>query len=145
MRWLRRQPAWHEFAPGVFFGRLLSDSEAHAFLSTHPHLAVIDLTSESKEATPFREHARYFQIPVLDLTEPDAETCRQACDIIREHAPRGPVFIHCLLGLGRSAHIAAAWLLASGRCADAEAAAKAIRALEPLAALDADALRRLGE
>ena len=141
MRWLRRQPAWREVAPGVFFGRQLTDSEARVFLARHPSLAVIDLTAESKEAAPFREQARYFPLPVLDLTEPSAATCEQACTIIREQLPRGPVFIHCLLGLGRSAHIAAAWLLASGRCAEAEDAVKAIRALDPLSVLNAAARR----
>ncbi|MEO6754890.1 MAG: phosphatase PAP2/dual specificity phosphatase family protein [Chthoniobacteraceae bacterium] len=140
MRWLRRQPAWHEVAPGVFFGRQLTDAEAREFLATHPNLAVIDLTAESKEATPFREQARYFPLPVLDLTDPDAEIRAQACAIIRDHLARGPVFIHCLLGLGRSAHIAAAWLLASGRCADADDAVKIIRALTPGAVLEAAAL-----
>ena len=143
MRWLRRKPAWHEVAPGVFFGRQLTDSEARTFLAAHPNLAVIDLTAESKEATPFREQARYCQVPILDLTEPGAEICEQACSIIREQLPRGPVFIHCLLGLGRSAYIAAAWLLASGRCATAEDAVKAVRALDPLAVVDPALLRAI--
>lgn len=144
MRWLHGQPAWREFAPGVFFGRQLTVKEARTFLSAHPNLAVIDLTAESKEVTPFRERSRYFALPVLDLTEPDADTCKQACAIIREQLPRGPVFIHCLLGLGRSAHIAAMWLLASGHCATAEDAVQAIRKLEPRFVLDAAALRPAG-
>ena len=78
---------------------------------------------------------------VLDLTEPDEETRAQACDIIRDHLAHGPVFIHCLLGLGRSAHIAAAWLLASGHCATVEDAVKIIRQFEPHAVLDTTALR----
>ena len=60
---------------------------------------------------------------------------------IRDHLPRGPVFIHCLLGLGRSAHIAAAWLLASGQCKDADEAVAAIRALDPGVVLNADSFR----
>ncbi len=144
MRWLRRQPAWHEVSPSVFFGRQLTDPEARTFLAAHPNLAVIDLTAESKETTPFREHSRYFALPVLDLTTPDASVCKHASAIIREQLPHGPVFIHCLLGLGRSAQIAAAWLLASGRCATAEDAVKAIRALDPLAVLNALDLRSAG-
>ena len=140
MRWLRHQPAWHEVAPDVFFGRQLTDTEARAFLTAHPNLAVIDLTAESKEATAFREQAHYFPLPVLDLTEPDAETCAHACAIIRDHLDQGPVFIHCLLGFGRSGHIAAAWLLASGRCADANDAVKTIHALAPGVLLSAAAV-----
>jgi len=145
MRWLRSQPAWHEFAPGVFFGRQLTATEARAFLTAHPNLAVIDLTAESKEATPFREQSRYFALPILDLTDPDADTCNKACSIIRQQLPHGPVFIHCLLGLGRSAHVAAAWLLASGNCATAEDAVQAMLKLERRVVLDAAALRKTGD
>lgn len=139
-RWLRVSPAWREAAPGLFFGRRLTDSEARRFLAAHPNCAVIDLTAEHMEAAPFREHARYFPLPILDLTTPDAANCAAAAAIIREQLPRGPVFIHCLLGLGRSAHLAAAWLLASGRCATAEDAVKTIRAIEPRALIDPAAL-----
>jgi hypothetical protein len=140
MRWLRRQPAWYEVTPGVFVGRRLTNGEARSFLAKHPSLAVIDLTSESKAAAPFRENAKYFSLPVLDLTIPDAETRAWACAIIRDHLPKGPVYVHCQLGLGRSAYVAAAWLLASGRSANAEEAVQLIRQLEPRAILNASAL-----
>lgn len=139
-RWLRTQPAWREISPGVFFGRRLNEAEAAAFLESHPNLAVIDLTCESKETNTFREHSRYFLIPVLDLTVPDAATRATACAIIRDELLRGPVFIHCLLGLGRSAYVAAAWLMQSGQCGTAEEAVERIRAIEPRAVLDAGML-----
>jgi protein-tyrosine phosphatase len=126
--------------PGVFFGRRLSEKEAAEFLRQHPNLTVIDLTSESKEATAFREDARYVPVPVLDLTVPDAATLARACAIIRDQLPHGPVFIHCLLGLGRSAYVAAAWLLESGRCTTPGEAVSAIRAIEPRAVLRPEAL-----
>src|SRR4029453_11418227 len=116
MRWLRAQPAGREVTPGAFFGRRLSEKEAAEFLGQTPGLTVIDLTSESKETTAFREGARYVPLPVLDLTVPDAVTLARSCEIIRNQLPHGPVFIHCLLGLGRSAYVAAAWMLESGRC-----------------------------
>jgi hypothetical protein len=134
MRWLRRQPAWREIAPGVFLGRRLTDREASAFMKEHPRVAVIDLTAEEKEANPFRERARYFPLPVMDLTPPDAALCRQACGIIHEQLAQGAVvYIHCLLGLGRSAAIAIAWMVESGRCGSAPEAGEALRKLEPLA------------
>jgi hypothetical protein len=140
-RWLRTQPAWREVAPGVYFGRRLSEKEARDFLAQHPNLAVIDLTSESKEATAFRENARYIPFPILDLTVPDAATRARACALVREHLSKGPVFIHCLLGLGRSAYIAAAWLMESGRCAGVDEAISAIRAIEPRVVLNHDELK----
>jgi protein-tyrosine phosphatase len=141
VRWLRAQPAWREVTPGVFFGRRLSEKEAATFLLQHLNLMVIDLTSESKETTAFRERARYVALPVLDLTVPDAATLARACEIIREQLPQGPVFIHCLLGLGRSAYVAAAWLLDSGQSATPAEAVLAIRAVEPRAVLRPEALK----
>lgn len=134
-RWLRTQPAWHEVSRGVFFGRELTEREASAFLAKHPNLAVIDLTAESKETNAFRERTLYHPLPVLDLTDPDEEIRARACAVIREHLPRGPVYIHCLLGLGRSAHVAAAWLLASGAASSRAEAEEMIHALEPRIAI----------
>ncbi len=134
-RWLRRQPAWHEISPGVFFGRQLATSEANAFLAQHPNLTVIDLAAETKATCTFRENACYFSLPVLDLTTPDASVRARACEIIREHLPHGPVLIHCLLGFGRSAHVAAAWLVASGTAADESDAMERIRKIEPNAVM----------
>jgi protein-tyrosine phosphatase len=95
---------------------------------------VIDLTAEEKEANPFRERARYFSLPVMDLTPPDAALCRQACAIIREQLADGAVvYIHCLLGLGRGGAIAVAWMVESGCCGSAPEAGEALRRLEPLA------------
>lgn len=134
MRWLRRQPAWREIAPGAFLGRRLTDVEASAFMQEHPCVAVLDLTAEEKEVNPFRERARYFPLPVMDLTPPDAALCRQACAIIREQLADGAVvYIHCLLGLGRGAAIAVAWMVESGCCGSATEAGEALRRLEPLA------------
>jgi hypothetical protein len=141
-RWLGTVPAWREVAPGVFFGRRLTAPEAREFLRRHPCCAVIDLTAEAKECRPFIELAQYHPLPVLDLTLPAPATLRKACEIIRaEHARGAAVYIHCLLGLGRSAYIAAAWLIDSGRCHNAREAVELVRTIDPRVVLEEPPLR----
>lgn len=117
-RWMVRKPAFLELTPGVFFGRILSQKEATEFLAGHPCLTVIDLTSEAKEATAFRERSNYLSLPVLDLTPPPANVLEKAVEAIRAHSAKGPVYVHCLLGIGRTAYVAGAWLAATGKSAD---------------------------
>jgi len=130
-RWLQRQPAWREVAPGLLFGRKLTTKEATA-LVRDGKLAVIDLTAESNAPVSFREHAHYRNLPLLDLVPLQPEHITAALSIIREQRAAGRrVFMHCQLGLQRSALIAAHWLVESGSAPDLEAAKSKIRALEP--------------
>ncbi len=134
-RWLRRQPAWREVAPGVLLGRKLNARES-ASLIGEGELAVLDLTAESNAPAAFRERARYRNLPLLDLVPPRPEHLREALAFLREQrAADRRVFVHCQLGLQRSAWIAAHWLVESGEATDLDAARAKIRALEPLAVL----------
>jgi protein-tyrosine phosphatase/membrane-associated phospholipid phosphatase len=129
-KWRRRQPAWREITPGVRFGRIPNASEAVSLLS-EGKLAVIDLTAESNAPAVFREQAHYHNLPLLDLVPARPEHIASALDFIREHQPTGRVFIHCQLGLQRSATIAAHWMVDCGAAADLDQAIEMIRALEP--------------
>lgn len=115
MQWMFRKPAWQELSPGVFFGRMLTNKEASKFLEEHPKVTVIDLTAESKEAAAFREKANYIPMPVLDLTPVPPDLREDAVEKIREHSKNGPVYVHCLLGIGRTSQVAQAWLQSQGR------------------------------
>lgn len=128
--WLKRKPAWREISPGVLFGRKLSKVEALRLVEQGP-LAVLDLTAESNAPTVFREHAYYHNLPLLDLVSPSEEDIRAAVDFIREQQSQRRVFIHCQLGLHRSATIAAHWLVACGSSKNLEKAKQRIRALDP--------------
>ena len=131
-QWLTRQPAWHEITPGVFFGRKVTVREA-ASLAKGGDLAVIDLTAESNAPVAFREHAHYFNLPLLDLVPLKPEHITTALELIRQQRAVGRrVFIHCQLGLQRSALIAAHWLVETGAAADLEEAKTHICKLEPL-------------
>lgn len=129
-KWLKRSPGWHEVTPGVFFSRKVTKKEA-AELVKGGDLAVIDLTAESNAPTAFREQACYHNLPLLDLVPLQPQHIAAALDLIREQqAHNRRVFLHCQLGLQRSALIAAHWLVEQGEAEDLEAAKRKIRALE---------------
>ncbi len=130
-KWLNSQPAFHEISPGVIFGRKPSATEA-ATLTSSGKLAVLDLTAESNAPSAFRENAFYFSLPLLDLVPPSPDKIQVALDYIKDQRKQGrSVFIHCQLGLQRSATIAAHWLVENGGKPDLEAAFVSIRNLNP--------------
>lgn len=133
-RYLRRLPPPVEIMPGVHFGRRLTKDEARTLLAKGP-VAVLDLTAESNASPLLRERAHYRSLPLLDLVPPDPAARRAALEFIRTHHGQRPVFIHCQLGLLRSASIAAAWLVESGAATDEADAFRRILSLQPGAIL----------
>jgi hypothetical protein len=131
-RYLRKLPPPVEVMPGIHFGRRLTKSEAGSLLAGGS-VAVLDLTAESNASPLLREQAHYLNIPLLDLVPPDAASRQLAVAFIRRHHGRRAVFIHCRLGLLRSACIAAAWLVESGAAADEAEAYRRILGLQPQA------------
>lgn len=129
-RWLRRKPAWHEVTPGVFLGRITTGREARELLTGGP-LAVLDLTAESNAPAPFRGHAEYRSLPLLDLVPPTEDDIQRALGFLREHAPRQRVFLHCQLGLQRSATIAARWMVDCGAAESLHEAESKLLGLNP--------------
>jgi len=129
-RWLKRQPLWRQVTPGVFFGRKPSRREA-AELVAQGSLAVLDLTAESNAPSVFRERTYYLNLPLLDLVKPAADDISKALDFIRTHQPKRRVFIHCQLGLQRSAIVVAHWLVAAGAAENLDAARATVCALDP--------------
>jgi protein phosphatase len=92
--------------------------------------AVIDLTGEFSEARPLVA-VNYLHLPVMDLTAPTVAHLQAAIDFIRAQAARGIVYIHCKIGYSRTAAVAGAYLLASGRAESAEAAIAMLRSARP--------------
>ena len=118
------RPAWSELTRGVWIGRRLGRCEA-AGLSRLGDIAVVDLTAEMSE-TAARE--RYVNLPVLDLTLPDLRTLRRIVRAIDGAARTGGgVYVHCALGYGRSAVVAAAYLLHAGLVEDVDQAMARVR------------------
>ena len=118
---------WNEVAPGILVGRRLSRREAREALDDGV-VAVLDLTAEIAECPEF-VRLPYLNLPVLDLTAPNAATLSRAVRFVSRHRRRGKVYIHCALGYGRSACVAAACLLASGEADGVAAAIHQVRAV----------------
>ena len=134
---------WDEVAPGVLIGRRLSDGEAAAAVRVGV-TAVLDLTSEFSEASPFLR-LPYCNVAILDLTAPTPDQLRTAVAFIAQHATTGTVYVHCKIGYSRSAAAVGAHLLAAGQAGtvgDAEARLRRARPSIVIRPEVMDALRR---
>lgn len=132
-KWLKRKPGWCEVAPGVCFGRRVTGKEAAAMVAAGPEpLAVLDLTAETNAPRAFREQAFYHNLPLLDLVPLQAEHIAAALGHIREQRALGRrVFVHCQLGLQRSALIIAHWMMENDSTLDLLQARERVKTLEP--------------
>ena len=120
----RRHAPWSCVADDMWIGRLPSRGE----LEKAGFAAIVDLTCE----LPLDPGTRgYTNIPVLDLTVSDRSTLAAAVTAIERRRAAGRVLVCCALGYSRSATAAAAWLVATGRVANAAAAAARIRSIRP--------------
>lgn len=126
----RRQcRAWNQLTPGVWIGRVLTETEAMSAFESGV-TAVLDLTTEFSEPAPFRA-TNYRNLPILDLTTPTQDQLADAVAFIVEEAARGVVYVHCKAGYSRTAAVAGAYLLASGEAATVEEAIARLRAVRP--------------
>lgn len=140
VRWSRRPWWWRAEPPtavadGVWVGRI---HEAGAWRGT-----VIDCTSEHRRRLPAA--GRHQRLPLWDLGVPDAATLAAAADAVEAARAHGPVLVCCALGRGRSALVAASWLVRSGRAAGADAALAQVRRGRPWITPAAGARRALEE
>jgi protein-tyrosine phosphatase len=140
-RLLSREVATNELVTGLYLGRLLTARESR-LVAPQP-VAVIDLAAELTENRVFRRLPGYLLIPVLDATPPSQEQLQQGVDHLRRHLAVGRVYIHCALGHGRSATLAAAFLLATRKSSMVEEAVAAVRAKRPAVRLNAQQVRAL--
>src|SRR5262249_9303195 len=136
--WTWRDPRAVVVADNVFLGRVPTARE----LAASSFGAVVDLTAEFELRANGKSLA---VVPVLDLTAPTSDILAHAARTIERLRARGPVLVCCALGCSRSACAAAAWLLASGRARDVEAAVAMVRAARERVVLDASHARALAE
>ena len=109
--------------------------------------SVLDLTAEFPRAKLPKETV-YATLPLLDLLPPTAEEVREAVALLRrltQAHPHRPIFLHCALGLSRSAVVVAAWLLATRQAVSVEKAVAQIRAARPAVVLHAEHVVALQE
>jgi membrane-associated phospholipid phosphatase len=126
--WRDRKPV--AVADDVFLGPVPSARE----LAASSFAGVVDLTAEFHVQAGTRGLE---VVPVLDLTRPTADVLAHAAKAIERLRARGPVLVCCALGCSRGACAVAAWLLASGRARDVDAALAAVRAARAVVVLDA--------
>ena len=107
-----RVTPWTEITSGILLGRRL-DAKELQILSTQGGLSILDLVPEMSEPS-FPPEVQYKHLPILDLTPPSLEQLITAVSYIDSRLVHGRVFIHCKLGLSRSAVIAAAYLINRG-------------------------------
>jgi hypothetical protein len=147
-RRLTREDPWNEVADGVVVGRRLIEADRRAFEPEGPW-AVLDCTSELAEPRVLREQAAYLALPSLDGFPPSGAQLRQAVAWMDTQAAAGRrLYVHCAVGHGRSATVAAAWLLHRGDFEDVDACLAAMTARRrwiSLRAVQRDALRRFVE
>jgi hypothetical protein len=126
----------------LWIGRQLTRREATAARAAGVG-AVIDLTCEFTEPPALRS-LPYLHLPTLDLTAPTAEQLDRAVAFAAGHAAAGRVvFVHCKAGYSRTAVVAAAVLLASGRAASADEAVALLRSARPALVVRPEARRAI--
>ena len=135
--WTWRDKEAAAVGDGVFFGRVPTQRE----LAASPFTGVVDVTAEFDLRRGDRELA---VVPMLDLVRPNALALAQAAQAIERLRASGPVLVCCALGYSRSACAVAAWLLASGRARDVDAALAAVRGARAGVVLDAGHAAALG-
>lgn len=97
---------------------------------------VVDLCAELPGSRAARLAVAYVALPMLDLVTPAAAQLRDAARAIEQARAHGTVLVCCALGYSRSAAAAAAWLLVTGRAADADAAIALVGRARPHIVLD---------
>jgi protein-tyrosine phosphatase len=115
-------------APNLYFGRRLTPGEARQAQALGWQ-SVLDLAAEFSEVAALRAVPRYRSLPVLDGTAPTGEQLREAVAWIVEAVERGPVYVHCALGHGRTATIVLAYLLTTAEVATVREGLTRLRAL----------------
>ena len=120
--WTRHMHATSAVTPDVWIGRLPS-YEAGLPAGTH---TVIDLCAELPYPMPTTVYRSVPALDLIPLTTTQLEALAHAIGRARAH---GTVLVCCALGFSRSAAAVAAWLITSGRAANAHEAAMQIRAV----------------
>lgn len=106
-RTLTGEPVANEVAPGVWVGRRPRQHELPPGIAI-----VVDLCAELPVAAGVATDRMYLAIPTLDAMSPRPDEIAHAVDTMI--AAKGPTFIHCAFGHGRSATVAAALLIRRG-------------------------------
>ena len=123
-RLISQEDCCNEIAPGIWLGR-------RAFVDELPDRIslIIDLTAEFPEPPNVISGKTYICIPTLDTSVPEQHVFEKLIHTICSW--QGNVYIHCALGHGRSATVAAGVLLAKGLVENFNQAEKVLLTARP--------------
>jgi hypothetical protein len=105
--WTRRLASQVTVADGVSFGRFPTADEANSFG------ALIDLAAEFEK--PRGVTSPWISLPMVDLLVAPQAARAEAVELLEQARRNGTVLVCCALGFQRSAGVAAAWLVSTGR------------------------------
>src|SRR5438874_731855 len=120
---------WDEVTPRIWIGGKLGRRAANKALRAGV-AAVLDLSAEFSEASPFR-NIEYRNIPILDLTAPSQAQLAEMGEFISNQSRNGVVYVHCKIGYSRSAAAVAAYLITSGNANTPKEAFATLRRVRP--------------
>ena len=138
-----KENAYDKIDENVYLGCRLSQSDKQD-IEKLGIKSVLDLTCEFSEIPALRQLS-YRCIPVLDTRAPSSESLKAGAEWIKAESAKGPVYVHCALGHGRSATFVAAYLLLSGKARTPQEAIDKIKVLRPRIGLHPEQVARLEE
>ena len=121
---LTHEPKVGQVAPGLWIGGRVGLEQLPDGVSQ-----VIDLAAEFPESRRVVSSTRYLSIPVLDGTPPPVDSLVNVAEQFAKSTSL--IYVHCALGHGRSATMAAGILLFRGMAADVDDAEPIVRAARP--------------
>ena len=106
-RLISKEKCCNEIAPGIWLGRRAFAHELPDDISL-----IVDVTAEFAEPLKVILGRTYICLPTLDVSAPDEKVLQL---LVKQLAAwQGNMYIHCALGHGRSATVAAAMLVEKG-------------------------------
>ena len=129
-----REKVFDEIVPNLYIGMKLWFIDYQQF-TLKGIKSTLDLTSEFGETRFIQTGQNYLCIPLLDTTAPTLDQLTEAISWITAHLSKGPVFIHCALGHGRSATVVAGFLIQHEIVSEVKEAVAFIKAIRPKVSL----------
>lgn len=119
-----KEDSCNAIAPNIWLGR-------RPFVKDLPDniSLIVDLTAEFPESQKVIAGRNYICVPTLDAYVADDKTFRELIEKISSW--QGNIYIHCALGHGRSATVAAATLVAKGLADNVDLAEEIIKKKRP--------------
>lgn len=129
-RFFSKENAIDEIIPHLYLGCQLSFLDDKRFLE-RGFKSTLDLTCEFSEVGFIRKTQNYLSIPILDTKAPTLNQLNKAVSFLMVQIKKGPVFVHCALGHGRSATIVVAFLIKCGIVNDVQEAIDFMKVRRP--------------